>query len=344
MPAPTIKCEFCENHEMRRDAYAAHVKAKHMKEIGTLLLEECKEYKSTAIAAYAAERSTKSMPVSSKMYQDAEYWFGVKPLFYIRESIEIPYVEGRPDTNLKSYPEDEELRQYLKREENLVSHRKFIEEVLENMSMMDFIRIGKELEIRNPNVVTIKKELFTLRNSHASLEESSKKEIERLKKEVELWKETAEEKECIADLRRDLQSARSYAQRLEKTNSVLKQELEDIKKEYHDEWSQRNQANFNEKQELYAREESMNKKIAKLEAGLEKEKCDRTVKIAEAVQKALEKEREAVQKKEDKEREAKQKIKDKKALDKAKAKKAAKKAKKLAEMSDSDSDSGSDSD
>jgi len=329
---------------MRRDAYAVHVRAKHMKEIATLLLEDFKDHKSNTIAAYAADRSTKAMPVYSKMYQDAEYWFGVKPLFYIRESNEVPYVESRPDTNLKPYPEDEELRQYLKREENLVSHHAFIEEVLQSIPLMNFVKLGKDLEFRNPDVVSMKKELFILRASYASLEESSKKENERLKKEVERWKETVEEKECIVDLRCDLRSAESYAQQLQRSTSLMKEKMEQMEKDYEDRWSQLNESQFTKERQIEEYEDSLRKKITKLEADLEKDKCNRAVKIAEAVQKALEKERETVQKKEDKEREAKQKIKDKKALDKAKAKKAAKKAKKLAEMSDSDSASDSDSD
>jgi len=342
MPTPTIRCEFCENHEMRRDAYANHVKAKHMKEIAMLVLEDFKEYDVNTIKAYASEQRTTSMVIQSKLYQDAEYWFGVKPLFYIRESIEIPYVEGRPDTNLKGYPEDLELSQYLKREENLIAHRKFIEEVLQSISLMDFIQIGKNLVIRNPDVVCMKKELSTLRTNYKELEESSKKEIDRLKRDIEMWKETAEEKEFIADLRRDLQSARAHAQRMEKNASILKEQMEEQKKEYDIHWGGLNQSRFNETREMEARLDRECKEKINLKAQIEKDRCNQAIKIAEAVQKALEKERESVQKEREKEREAIQKIKDKKALDKIKRKKAAKKAKKLAEMSDSDSDSDSD--
>jgi hypothetical protein len=115
MPSPMMKCEFCENYEIRRDSYASHVKSKHMKDIAYLMLEDFKDCEVNTISSYASERKTTSMPIYSKMYQDAEYWFGVKPLFYIRESIEVPYDELRPDAKLKPYQEDEELRQYLKR-------------------------------------------------------------------------------------------------------------------------------------------------------------------------------------------------------------------------------------
>lgn len=342
MPSPTIRCEFCENHEMRRDAYAAHVRAKHMKEIAILILEDFKDCESNTIAAYAANRSTIHMAINSKLYQDAEYWFGVKPLFYIRESIEVPYDETRPDTKLKAYPEDLELSQYLKRQENLNAHRKFVEEALQSISLMDFIQIGKNLMIRNPDVSIMQKELSTLRAAHKELEESSKNQIERLKRDVEMWKETAEEKECIADLRKDLQAARSMSQYWEKERNAVKYKLDNIEKEHHEHWEEINQRSLMDSEKSYERESNYSKKIAKLEAELEKEKCNRAVKTAEAVQKALEKERETVQKVLEKEIEAKQKIKDKKALEKVKAKKKAKKAKKLAEMSDSDSSDSDD--
>lgn len=316
---------------MRRDAYASHVKAKHMKEIATLLLEEFKEYEINTISSYAKEHSTKAMPICSKMYQDAEYWFGVKPLFYIRESIEIPHDANRPDTNLKSYPEDEELRQYLKREENLNAHRKFIEEVLQSIPMMDFISIGKNIKIRNPDVLCMKQENSTLKKNLSALEESSKNEIERLKAEVELWKETAQEKECIAYLRKDLQSARSHAQSCEKTATLIKEQMEQLKKEQHEQITSLNQRNLKTESQLYDQYDGEKASRMKLEQELIKEKNDRTVKTSSAVQKAEEKQREALQKAFDKEREAWKK-----------KEKALKKKVKLAKKDDSDSDSDSD--
>jgi DNA repair exonuclease SbcCD ATPase subunit len=314
---------------MRRDAYASHVKAKHMKEIATLVLEDFKEYEVNTIKTYACEGRATSMVIQSKMYQDAEYWFGVKPFFYIRDSIEVPYDPTRPDTKVKAYPEDLELSQYLKREENMIAHRRFIEEVLQSISLMDFIQIGKNLAIRNPNVLNMKKELSTLNAIHKALEVSSQNQIEQLKKEVELWKETAEEKECIADLRKDLQYARSYASQLEKRSNLMKDEMEFQKEDFNDRWAGLNQANCTREREADYREDGYRKEISDLKAQLEKCK----IKVKEEAQKLF-----------DKEREAKQKVKDKKALEKAKAKKLAKKAKKLAELSDSDSASDSDSD
>ena len=309
MPAPMIRCEFCENHEMRRDTYASHVKAKHIKEISMILLEDFKEYNATTISAYASELSVKSMAIHSKMYQDAEYWFGVKPYFYIRESLEIPHDDTRPDTKLKGYPEDKELSAYLQRQENLTAHRQFIQEVLEGISLMDFIALGKNLVIRNPDVMIMKKELSALRTNYKELEESSKKEEARLQRELDMWKETADEKEFIGDLRRDLQASRSYARQLEKSCSLCKEELEAQKRESEDRWATIGQSRLAELEALYNSVEKEKKEKLyykdKYESGVKKE----------------------AQKLHDKDRE-----------EKKKKKKKAKKAIKLAETS-SDSDS-----
>jgi hypothetical protein len=204
---------------------------------------------------------------------------------------------------------------------------------------MDFIQIRKNLMIRNPDVTIMQKELSTLRAAHKELEESSKNQVERLKKDIEMWKETAEEKECIVDLRKDLQFARSMAQYWEKERNAVKYKLDNIEKQHHEFWEEINQRNRINDEKSYEKENLMRKENIELNKRIEKFEVTK----AEAIQKALEKEREKVQKEKEKEREIAQKAKDKKALEKLKRKKAAKKAKKLAEMSDTDSDSGSDS-
>jgi len=327
MPAPTIRCEFCADHTMRQDAYAVHVKAKHMKEIALLLLDDFKENMVNTLQAYAKEQSVKAMPVYSKMYQDAEYWFGVKPHFYIRESVEVAHDPTRPDRKEKAYPEDEQLRQYLTREENLVAHRQYLEEVMRSISIMDFITYQKNIVVRNPDVTVMRTELHTLRDAHAALQKSSQQEIERLKKEVEVWKETAMEKDCIPDLRKEAERYRSACHTMERQMAQLKKNVQEREHEMDEQWASLNESRF-------AREREMDEQMEKLrkEIGEWKEKAENMkVKIKVEAQKIV-----------DKEREAKQKVKEKKALEKEKAKKAAKKAAKLAALSDSDSDSDSD--
>lgn len=328
MPSPTIRCEFCENHEMRRDAYAAHVRAKHMKEIALLMLKDYKENNVNTISAYACDKDIKSMVIESQLYQDAEYWFGVKPLFYMRESNEVPYDPMRPDTKCKPYPEDLELSQYLKRSENLTFHKSFIEECFKQLTFFDFINQQKKLVVRDTSIITIKNELLSLKKEHEALIEITTKERERLQKEIELWKETADEKEFIADLKKDVAYYKASSLRLHRELEMEKKKVEEHEKDWEEKWSTINQAHYGEIRMADERNDLLRKDNMELKAKAEEMK----VKIKVEAQKIV-----------DKERKEKEKIKAKKALEKEKAKKAAKKAKKLAEMSDSDSDA-SDSD
>lgn len=313
---------------MRRDAYAAHVRAKHMKEIGLLILKDYKENNVNAISAYASDMSVKSMVIESQLYQDAEYWFGVKPLFYMRESNEVPYDPLRPDTKCKPYPEDLELSQYLKRSENLTSHKSFIEECFKQLTFFDFMSQQKKLVVRDKSVITMKTDLLSLKKEHDALIEITTKERERLQKEIELWKETADEKEFIADLKKDAACYKASSTRLHRELEIEKKKVEEHDKDWEEKWSGINQSHYGEIRMADERNDLLRKDNMELKAKLEEMK----VKIKVEAQKIV-----------DKERKEKDKIKAKKALEKEKIKKAAKKAKKLAEMSDSDSDA-SDSD
>jgi hypothetical protein len=306
---------------MRRDAYAAHVRAKHMKEIALLMLKDFKENNVNTISAHASDKSIKSMVIESVKYQDAEYWFGVKPLFYIRESNEVPYDPTRPDTKCKAYPEDLELAQYLKRDENLASHKNFIEECFKELSYFDFMNQQKHLVFRDASVVTMKNELLSLKKEHEALKDITHRERERLQKEIEMWKETADEKEFIADLKKDVYHYKAQSSRLQRELDSEKRKLQEVDKIWEERWTEFNQSRYSELRQAEEINDILRKENEKLKG-----------KVKEEAQKLF-----------DKERKDKEKIKAKKILEKEKAKKAAKKAKKLAEMTDSESES-SDSD
>lgn len=327
MPSPDIVCEFCQA-KFRKDAYPVHVRAKHEKEITQLLLEDFKDNNVTTIAAYALSLSVKSMPIHSKLYQDAEYWFGIKPLFYIRETADPPHDPNRPDTQLKPSKEDQELSAYLKREENTKAHREFVEGILKGISLLDFIAFQKNVVVRSPDVQLMRRELTALKEEHKQQVEYSTKEIERLKHEVEMWRETVDEEVFIGDLKRSLASARANELWLEEEAKNLREELGQLEEKHGSQWTSLNTARLREISALEERDAVNRREIDRLKVGLEK------------AQAAVKKE---AQKLFDREVEAKRKAKEKKALAKLKAQKAARKAKKLAETSDSDSNSDSDS-
>jgi hypothetical protein len=296
---------------MRRDAYAAHVKAKHMKEIALLMLKDFKENNVNTISAHASDKSIKSMVIESVKYQDAEYWFGVKPLFYIRESNEVPYDPTRPDTKCKAYPEDLELAQYLKRDENLTSHKNFIEECFKELSYFDFMNQQKHLVFRDASVVTMKNELLSLKKEHEALKDITHRERERLQKEIEMWKETADEKEFIADLKKDVYHYKAQSSRLQRELDSEKRKLQEVDKIWEERWTEFNQSRYSELRHAEEINDIQRKELTDVKKENERLKG----KVKEEAQKLFDKERK----------------------EKKKAKKAIKKAKKLAALSDSDS-------
>lgn len=327
MPSPVITCEFCST-EIRRNTYASHVKAKHVKEIGKLLFEDFQESNYGTIQNYAKSLSATALPIDSKIYPEAEYWFGEQPLFYMRTSASIPNKYGERVDKQKPYPEDAEKTAYLRCEKNQQAHIAFIEEALSTISFLDFIKAGKEIRIKNPEEAMIRSELKCLKETHQNLIDATTREIEYLKREVELWKETAEEKETIKPLKDENAFLRAKVNRMTSELTALKEKWTTREEEFSQIIADNNKRHLTEMDEFMNRDEEFKKKLAK-----EKE-------INEKLQLNVKKE---AQKLFDKEEEKKMKEKEKKEKLKKKLKKDAKKAKKLAELSsDSDSDSSDD--
>lgn len=318
MPSPTIICEFCST-EMRRNTYAVHVKAKHVKEIGQLLFEDMKESNFSTIQSYASSLNANTLMIESKIHPDAEYWFGEQPFFYQRTSAPIQDKYGEPVIKQKKYPEDVEKTAYLKCEKNLEAHRAFLEEALSTISLLDYIKMGKELRIKNTEERMVRSELRALKETHEALIESTNREIALLKKEAEMWKETCEEQELIKPLKDENAFMRVKVNRLNNELIALKQRWDEREQEWIDKMTENNQSRHQEMSKLMEYEEELKQKLMKEQETNEK----LHVRVKKEAQKIL----------------------DKKKEQKKKAKKALKKAKRLAELSsDSDSDSSSSSD
>jgi len=202
MPCPELQCEFCTN-TFRKDALAIHVKAKHVKELGELLLKDFQENQISIIASYC--NSSKPSPIWSELHQEAAYWFGVKPAFFLG---------------------DDSWSNYIKSEQNLQSHTAFIEDVLSNISLFRFIQLGKEIKLRAPGVLQTSVALDKLKIAYKEMEERNNNYIASLEKSVTQWRETAEEKETIEAIRTEMSCVRSQHRSLENENRALKLRLE----------------------------------------------------------------------------------------------------------------------
>lgn len=140
MPPAVINCEFCK-HEMRKDAYMGHIQSKHIKDIGLMLLKDFSVTNVTPMVQYTTSKNPRLMVIHSAMYEDHEYWFGLKPTFW--------------QNGAKGYTE------YTKIAENLDAHYKFLEIIFGEMSFLDYCTVKKELMFKHPDIDLLRKECST---------------------------------------------------------------------------------------------------------------------------------------------------------------------------------------
>jgi len=138
---------------MRKDAYMAHVQSKHMADMGQFLLRDWAENNVTPISQFAQSKTGKIMVIHSRLYEEHEYWFGIKPTLW--------------KNGANGYSE------YIRVEDNIERHRNFIEQILKAVSLYDWISIKKEVIVRHPDILTMTRELTDLKKTSAL-------EIERL--------------------------------------------------------------------------------------------------------------------------------------------------------------------
>lgn len=163
MPPTNINCEFCKT-ELRKDHYMEHIQAKHIVDMGRMLLRDWAVSNVTPITQYAQSKQGKIMVVHSLMYEDHEYWFGMKPTFWKNGS--------------KGYSE------YIKIEANVEHHQLFIEQVLKELSLYDWISIKKDVIIKGPETTAMRLELSELKKRYTTEKEIAEEKIEQLQNTI----------------------------------------------------------------------------------------------------------------------------------------------------------------
>ena len=130
MPSKDIICEFCNDSKIhRKNELARHVKAKHLKELGVYLLEEYINQSSGTLKRYMNASNPKYNPVYSKIYDGAVYYFGANAMFFEQE---------------------DDYNGHLNSDENMKIHDEFIEEIINTISLMDYIKLNREAVIKSP--------------------------------------------------------------------------------------------------------------------------------------------------------------------------------------------------
>jgi len=302
MPSKKIVCEFCQTPS-NKQRVAGHIKSKHAKEVGKMLFQEWRQGENiTPIKQYLEARPTQNIPIASRLYEGAVYWFGPDPMFF---------------------DEDESYALYIKSQDNLDGHRAFLEECLGQISLMDFIECERQYQLKSPERLEDMKRIRQLESELKHLHDSFSEYQIHSEKQLRIYVDTfeAEEKGTLKDLQSELCLARSHCRTMERSLESLRRQYDSLEKEHY--MTQQSHAESRLKNES-----DMEKYYLKREEGilrkLEQEKM-KTVSVKKET-------KSEEQKKQEKKRA-------KKALKKAKA---LAKLAELSDSSDSDSDSDSD--
>ena len=306
MPPKLFQCDFCDAQQRKIDL-PLHIKTKHVKELATHLVKDAKGSNISVISSYVRNASPLTMPIPSRIHPDTDYWFGVRPIMI---------------------EEKDSVSSYLAVEDNVEAHLAFLNELMENVSLIDFMGIQRTLIIRSPEMIAMKDRVATVEQKLCDMTASHKKELDKMTTTLEAYRETVEEINdgvVNADLRAQVVKA-ERAQKVAECQatkalehvSTLQWKYQELEKRY-DESHQSNTETH----------------------GL------RTLEIEEAYMKRIEVLQIALRKERDKVSTAKKSTKesDKKTAERERLKKEMKEAKKrikALELSDSDSDSDSD--
>lgn len=309
MPAVNINCEFC-NANMRRDAIGTHVVAKHQDDIIQLLLENYKDddfsISGKTINKIMNFPTGNSNPLYSKMYADATYYFGLKPMFFL------------DDENINT------VHAYVKSTANMDAHNKFMYELTSKITLKNIIDYNIQIQVKSPEFSKMKKEYTEAIKKSLQLEEelsSQKHYTTTLKETIHQLKNNIglEAGESVDDIKKDLAHWKRSHTDQESIITSYKAKLDAKDEEANTTYYELRFNHSKEIDRLWEVEDTVKKENTKLK----EENARIKMKIKEEAQKILDKE------------------KAKKKAEKKKLKKAIKKAKALEQAEDSDSDSDS---
>jgi len=210
MPSGNICCEFCKK-DVRKDTYMTHVNAKHTKDVAMMILKDFETSDINPIAQSAASKNPRIMVIHSMLYEEHEYWFGVKPMFW--------------KNGAKGYSE------YVRTKENIDEHGKHIEILLSEITLQDFIATKKNLIIKNPDAEMMKQELKRLQLMYDTEKEKAQTLISTLTTELEDYKLHVETPlGVVSEMEHQITHMRCIIEKLKVEQFKDKREIEMLKK------------------------------------------------------------------------------------------------------------------
>jgi lipid II:glycine glycyltransferase (peptidoglycan interpeptide bridge formation enzyme) len=192
-----------------------------MAELAKYLVEDAKQCSTNVINSYLRGACIKTMPIPSRLYEGTDYWFGAKPVMI---------------------EEKDNVTPYLAVETNQECHRAFIKELMDYVSLNDYLSIGRLTQIRSPEMDILKDALKQRDDDIVTVMKQHAVEMAKLMREVEEHKQTLSEvnegithkelRHQIHDLQRDVSIASTKHTRMVDAYEILEWKYADIEKKY----------------------------------------------------------------------------------------------------------------
>jgi chromosome segregation ATPase len=260
MPSKMFKCDFCDGMTRKCDL-PAHIKSKHAVELAKHLVDDAKATSVSVISAYLKGGDMGRIGIPSLLHPDTDYWFFPRPVM----------IEEKDD-----------VRPLLEVEANREAHSTFIQELMDIVSLNDYLSIQRNLTIRSKEMLEMKSQVKTLEKTLQEVRTQHDKEVSHLQMEVDAYRKTVEEVNdgvLNSDLRLQIETARQAQRIAERHATKALEQLESLQWKYDtlENQSQTTHETNNyrhlEIEEAYIKRiEKLQKDLATTNASLEKEK------------------------------------------------------------------------
>lgn len=257
MSPKTYQCDFCDVQQRKFDL-AVHIKAKHTVELAKYLVEDAKGSNISVISSYMRKANPLTMPIPSRIHPDTDYWFGVRPVVI---------------------EEKDSVSPYLAVEANMDSHVAYLRELMDNVSLNDFMEIQRTIIIRSPEMIAMKDRVGTAEQKLCDMTASHKKELDKMTTTLEAYRETVEEinsgvvnadlRALIVKAERAQKVAECEATKALEHVSTLQWKYQELEKRYDESYQSNTEARGRRVLEM---EEAYMKRIEVLQIALRKER------------------------------------------------------------------------
>ena len=282
-----------------------------MIDLAKYLVEDAKASSISVISSYMRKADPATIPIPSRIHEETDYWFGAKPVM----------VE-----------EKDSVSSYLASDANMTAHAEFLREVMDHVSLNDYMAIQRNFILRSEEMVRMKDRVRDVEQLMAEMTAEHHKNMETMRIELEAHRKTVEELNdgvLNTDLRAQIERAERAQKFSEQNATRTLEQLATLQ------WKYKNLETRYEEAQLSSVSSSNMKNIEMEEAYM---------KQIERLQESLRKEREQTQhvKKTEKDSDKKKAEREKGKQEMKEAKKRMKALQKALSSSDSDSDSDDD--